>query len=211
MEIGRRVPVPFLHVLRGISRCPIRAALGNPAGSQKEGRATRGPNHGAQTGKETLPASFTQCCPPSSFPGCAPLGVAPCGFPGQVPSGRGAKARAVEGTPVAPQPEAHRTSLGAPGDPRCPARRPPAGGPSTSGADLPALVMIISVPASWNFFQSSFSCRPTLMFSMVWEGGREGLGSAGPRSLGERTGRGPRKPCPPGPPGASFHGIVPCR
>lgn len=36
-----------------------------------------------------------------------------------------------------------------------------------TSADLPALVMIISVPASWNFFQSSFSCRPTLMFSMV--------------------------------------------
>lgn len=47
-----------------------------------------------------------------------------------------------------------------------------------SSANLPALVMIISVPASWNFFQSSFSCSPTLMFSMVWgqEGGRGARG-----------------------------------
>lgn len=50
--------------------------------------------------------------------------------------------------------------------PIAPTRHPPPPRKSPS-ADLPALVMIISVPASWNFFQSSFSCRPTLMFSMV--------------------------------------------
>lgn len=48
--------------------------------------------------------------------------------------------------------------------PIAPTCHPPSKSPN---ADLPALVMIISVPASWNFFQSSFSCRPTLMFSMV--------------------------------------------
>lgn len=60
---------------------------------------------------------------------------------------------------------------------------PPAALPTAlSPADLPALVMIISVPASWNFFHSSFSCSPTLMFSMVWgwEGG-ELVGLAGPQ------------------------------
>lgn len=35
--------------------------------------------------------------------------------------------------------------------------------------NLPALVMIISVPASWNFFHSSLSWRTTLMFSMLWK------------------------------------------
>lgn len=35
--------------------------------------------------------------------------------------------------------------------------------------DLPAFVMIISVPASWNFFHSSLSWRTTLMFSMFWK------------------------------------------
>lgn len=34
---------------------------------------------------------------------------------------------------------------------------------------LPAFVMIISVPASWNFFHSSFSWRTTFMFSMFWK------------------------------------------
>lgn len=34
---------------------------------------------------------------------------------------------------------------------------------------LPAFVMIISVPASWNFFHSSRSWRTTLMFSMFWK------------------------------------------
>ena len=50
------------------------------------------------------------------------------------------------------------------GIPTAPVRHPPR---RKTSADLPALVMIISVPASWNFFLSSLSCRPTLMFSLV--------------------------------------------
>lgn len=88
-----------------------------------------------------------------------------------------------------------------------------------SPADLPALVMIISVPASWNFFHSSFSCSPTLMFSMVWgweEGELVGLADPQPgstRSL-PRVERRPtnqaRRTCQPQSPllEISFHKII---
>lgn len=36
MEIGKCGPVPFLHLLRSISRSPINAVLRNPAGPQEE-------------------------------------------------------------------------------------------------------------------------------------------------------------------------------
>lgn len=97
--------------------------------------------------------------------------------------GRGAGISVTDKFPTGPRPRTRRTP--APSHPPsshllpspCHSPRvtcPPAALPTAlSPADLPALVMIISVPASWNFFHSSFSCSPTLMFSMVWgwEGG----------------------------------------
>lgn len=108
--------------------------------------------------------------------------VAPCGLWRPSPKLRrevALRPEEAERTPTGHQAGAERTSKGPPRSPLLPTAIP---GSKSRSADLPALVMIISVPASWNFFQSSFSCSPTLMFSMVW--GREGekLVSAWPRA-----------------------------
>lgn len=164
MQSWETLQIPKRRRTKQLPRGPKLQALGPPASLR------------------SLFAFIYIVLPPPLSLQALPCGGSPCGLPG-------ARARVVEETPVAlPILGWRPRGLGEPlGIPIAPPITSPT--PSKSPrADLPALVMIISVPASWNFFQSSFSCRPTLTFSTVW--GREGgeLVSAWPTAPAEPSG-----------------------
>lgn len=180
METGKPGLVTFLHLSRGISWSPINAILRNPiclhGGRSIPPRGQKRLSRGRGCRDPYLHVIYIVLSLSPSVQGSL-LQRSPQPTPASFSFGQSTR-KPKPWQDVGLRPERWR-ELQSPPPPGCrprellreplvipiaPTCHPPSKSPN---ADLPALVMIISVPASWNFFQSSFSCRPTLMFSMV--------------------------------------------